>query len=103
MAPNFENSNFISTNFGDIGHHFKLWFEEIEKHQQLGDGCRSGRFIPTNRSFVFLKRSPIGPHMDCDSIGLFDLENGNSKELVSVVKAEFKITRINLFYDKTIF
>lgn len=60
-------------------------FEDLEKHSQISDGCRSARFVPGARNFVYLKRPPMGPHMDCDSIGYFDLETEKAKELVGVV------------------
>ena len=61
-------------------------FDNIEMHRKVaGNGCRSSRILPNSRQFVYIKRDPFGPHIDCDSLELYDLDSGETKELVLIV------------------
>jgi len=61
-------------------------FEDIDKHRIILNGsCRSPRFIPSSRKFVYLKRDPFGPHIDCDVIDVYDLETETNSNLVPEV------------------
>lgn len=60
-------------------------FREFEKLTECDYSARSPRWIPGNDdSFIFLKRTTYGPHLECDALCKFT--DGKILEIVPVVK-----------------
>ncbi|CBY13899.1 unnamed protein product [Oikopleura dioica] len=60
-------------------------FSKFEKLTDIEYSARSPRWIPGNdESFIFLKRTTYGPHLECDALCKFT--DGKIQEIIPVVK-----------------
>jgi len=67
---------------------YKTSISDFSKFEKLTDNeysARSPRWIPGNdESFIFLKRTTYGPHLECDALCKFT--DGKIQEIIPVVK-----------------